>query len=205
MCPDQPPCCYRLLLVDDDRPFSATLRLGLEAAGHLVTCTASVADTLEVLVHSRFDLAIIEESLTGGPCVDLAPMLRERFDLPVLILSRCDHHTRVARAIDEGALAYLLKPVSVTQLLPMIATALARNADLAALRKTCNQLQTALDQERDVSIATGIIIARMGLDRSEAFEFLRRAARSSRRKLADVARDLIGNHGAALKADALLP
>jgi response regulator NasT len=99
----------------------------------------------------------------------------------------------------------MVKPVNVAQLLPMIATVLARNADLAKLRKTRDQLQTALDQERDVSIATGIVMARTGLDRLEAFELLRRAARSSRRKLADVAHDLIANRGASLKADALLP
>jgi two-component system, response regulator PdtaR len=205
MCPDQPPCCYQLLLVDDDRPFSATLSLGLEAAGHAVTSTASAEDALEVLAHNSFDLAIIAERLTGGSGLDLAPILRERFGLAFLFLADNDHGTGVARAIGEGALAYLVKPVSVAQLLPMIATVLARNADLAELRKTRDQLQTALDQERDVSIAIGIIIARMGLNRPDAFEFLRRAARSGRRKLADVARDLIESRGAALKADALLP
>jgi response regulator NasT len=205
MCPDQPPFRNRLLLVEDDRLYSATLSLGLEAAGHAVTSTTSAEGALEVLATDRFDLAIIDEHLPGRSGLELAPMLRERFGLAFFFLTGCDHDACVDRAIGEGTLAYMVKPVNVAQLLPMIATVLARNADLAKLRKTRDQLQTALDQERDVSIATGIVMARTGLDRLEAFELLRRAARSSRRKLADVAHDLIANRGASLKADALLP
>jgi response regulator NasT len=205
MCPDKPPHRHRLLLVEDDRLFSATFSLGLEAAGHAVTAVASAEDALEVLAHNDFDLAIVDDGLPGCSGLDLAPILRERFQLPFFFLTGCDHDGCVERAIGEGALAYLVKPVNVAQLIPMIATVLARSADLTDLRKTRDQLQTALDQERDISIATGIIIARMGLDRPEAFELLRRAARSSRRKLADVAHDLIENRGAALKADTLPP
>lgn len=205
MCPDNLPLRYRLLLVEDDRLFSATLSLGLEAAGHAVTIAANAESALEVLARERFDLAIVDEGLPGSSGLDLAAVLRERFQLPFFFLTACDYDLCVERAIGEGALAYLVKPVNVAQLIPMIATVLARSADLANLRKTRDQLQTALDQERDVSIATGIIIARMSLDRPEAFEFLRRAARSSRRKLADVARDLIENRGAALKTDTLPP
>jgi response regulator NasT len=205
MCPDNPPLRYRLLLVEDDRLFSAALSLSLEAAGHAVTSTPSTEDALEVLAHHSFDLVIIDEGLPGCSGLDLAAILRERFRLPFFFLTGCDRGACIERAIGEGALAYLLKPVDVAQLITTIATVLARSADLADLRKTRDQLQTALDQERDVSIATGIVMARVGLDRAEAFEFLRRAARSSRRKLADVARELIENRGTALKADALLP
>ena len=80
-----------------------------------------------------------------------------------------------------------------------IATAIARGTELKALRTTRDQLQTALNQERDISIATGMVMVRLDLDRAGAFEFLRRQARSSRRKLGEVAHELIGNRGATLK------
>lgn len=205
MCPDNLPFRHHLLLVEDDRLFSATLSLALEDAGYAVTVTATTGEALDVLAQHSFELAIVDEGLPGGSGLDLAPLLRERFHVPFFFLTGSDLGACVDRAIGEGALAYLVKPVNVAQLKPMIATALARSADLAGLRKTRNQLQTALDQERDVSIATGIVMARVDLGRAEAFEFLRRAARSSRRKLADVAHDLIESRGSALKTDAFMP
>jgi response regulator NasT len=58
----------------------------------------------------------------------------------------------------------------------MIATAIARGTELKALRTTRDQLQTALNQERDISIATGMVMVLLDLDRAGAFEFLRRQA-----------------------------
>jgi response regulator NasT len=52
-------------------------------------------------------------------------------------------------------------------------------------------LQTALDLERDISVAVGITMAEHRLSRDQAFKRLRAAARSQRRRLADVAAELI--------------
>jgi len=44
-----------------------------------------------------------------------------------------------------------------------------------------------------------MVMALLDMEQAEAFEFLRRQARSSRRKLGDVSRDLIGSRGVTLK------
>jgi GAF domain-containing protein len=54
------------------------------------------------------------------------------------------------------------------------------------------QLQFALTNRVLVEQAKGVLMERRGLDAEQAFEQLRRRARSSERKLADVAREVIG-------------
>jgi response regulator NasT len=200
MCPEA--SRPRILLVEDERLFAATLGLGLEAAGYAVTIAASAEDALALLPERSFDLAILDEWLPGRSGLGLATILREEFHLAFIFLTACD--TGAQRAIGEGALAYLVKPVDVAQLLPMVATALARSVERARLQETRDQLQSAVDQQRDVSVATGLIMARMDMDLPESFELLRRAARASRRPLADVARELIANRGTVLKIKALM-
>lgn len=195
---DPSPAHLPVLLVEDDRLFAATLRLGLEAAGLQVVLAPSAEDALKFLETATVRLAIIDEGLPGCSGIEFATHLRERYGLPFIFLTACNKQDCVERAIGEGALAYLVKPVDVAQLLPMISTALARSAELGGLKANRDQLQSALDQERDISIATGIVMARLDIDHRAAFELLRRAARSSRRKLADVARELILNRGTAL-------
>ena len=194
-----------VLLVEDDRLFAATLRLGLEAAGLQVFLAPSAEDALNLLETVTVSLAIIDEGLPGCSGVEFAARLRERHGLPFIFLTACNQTGCIERAIGEGALAYLVKPVDVAQLLPMIFTAMARSAELADLRANRDQLQSALDQERDISVATGIVMARLDIEHRAAFDLLRRSARSSRRKLADVARELIVSRGSALQHETCAP
>lgn len=143
-----------VLLVEDDRLFAATLRLGLEAAGLQVFLAPSAEDALNLLDSVTVGLAIIDEGLPGCSGVEFAARLRERHGLPFIFLTACNQTGCIERAIGEGALAYLVKPVDVAQLLPMIFTAMAR---------------------------------------------------SSRRKLADVARELIVSRGSALQHETCAP
>lgn len=199
MSPDTTAPRARILLIEDDRQFAATLGLSLEAAGYDVMTATSAENALALLGQLSFHLAILDEKLPCSAGLALAPLLREQFRLPFIMLTSCRHEACIERAITEGALAYIVKPVDAHQMHPMIATALARNTDLEALRDTRDQLQSALNQERDISVATGMVMALLDMEQAEAFEFLRRQARSSRRKLGDVARDLIDSRGIALK------
>jgi response regulator NasT len=88
-------------------------------------------------------------------------------------------------------LGYLVKPIDVHQLIPAIEASWARAKDIKELRDTGNHLQIALAAERDVSIAVGITMVQYHIDRRSAFEMLRKSARDQRRKLSELAIDVI--------------
>jgi AmiR/NasT family two-component response regulator len=54
------------------------------------------------------------------------------------------------------------------------------------------QLQHALDHRVAIERAVGMVMARRSLEAVDAFNLIRNAARSSRRKVADVAAELLG-------------
>ena len=60
-----------------------------------------------------------------------------------------------------------------------------------ALEPTVEQLGQALQARRETSIAVGIIMERRRLDQRAAFETLRAQARSQRRRVHDVASDIV--------------
>ena len=199
MSPDTTAPRARILLIEDDQQFAATLSLSLENAGYDVMTAPSADNALALLGQFSFHLAILDEKLPCSAGLALAPLLRKQYRLPFIMLTSCGQESCIERAIVEGALAYAIKPVDTHQVPPMIATALARGHDIEALRDTRDQLQNALNQERDISVATGMVMALLDMEQAEAFEFLRRQARSSRRKLGDVSRDLIDSRGVTLK------
>jgi len=181
-----------ILLVDDDRLVLATFALGLNAVGYNVNTAESVDDAEAILASGeRPDLAIIDVNMPGKNGLKLAERLRSFDYIPFMLLTAYSDQKIVEHAANLGALGYLVKPVDFPHLIPAIEAALARASELRGLRSVTQQLQTVLDGERDISIATGIIMVQYRLSRKAAFDSLRNAARSQRRKLAEVAGDII--------------
>lgn len=181
-----------ILLIDDDRLIISTLSLGLQQAGYRVS-SAESAEEAEALLASgeRPDLAILDICMPGKDGLYLARRLHDLDHIPFVMFSAYSEQFIVDEAARQGALGYLVKPLDIPQLVPAIEAALARANELQELRTTRQQLQAALDGERDISIAVGITMVQQHLKRHEAFELLRKSARGRRCKLADLAVEII--------------
>lgn len=189
--PTSPPA-KRLLIVDDDRLVLATLSNGLNAAGYHVTSAESAQEAEAWLASgARPDLAILDVRMPGRSGLDLAQRLRELDHVPFIMLSAYSDPDMVTQATQCGALGYAVKPQDANQLIPTIETALSRANEILGLRTVREQLQEALDNERDISVAVGITMVQHHLKRGDAFELLRKSARTQRCKLADLATQII--------------
>ena len=189
---DAPLATKQILLVDDDRLVLAMMSGGLRDAGYHITSAESAEEARAWLASgARPDLAILDVRMPGEGGLSLAQRLRELDHIPFIMLSAHSDPDMVAQATACGALGYIVKPQEVTQLIPVIEAALARANELSDLRTTRQQLQAALNNERDISIAVGITMMQHHLKRSDAFELLRKSARSQRIKLADLAVQVI--------------
>lgn len=185
----------RLLLVDDDRLILGTLAQGLRHMGYEVHQAESAEDA-EALLSSglRPDMALLDVHMPGAGGLWLAQRLREIEHVPFVMLSAYGDAGTVAQATRSGALAYLVKPLALTQIQPAIETALQRALEIGELQRTRAQLQAALDGDRVINVATGLAMAEHKLPRQRAFELLRAAARAQRRKLVDVAAETVQAH-----------
>lgn len=182
----------KLLLVEDDRLVLAMLVGGLTDAGYCVTAAESAEDAEACLSSGlRPDLAILDVRMPGQGGLYLAQRLRELDHIPFMMLSAYSDAQTVEQANLAGALGYAVKPLDTVQLIPAIEASLARANELQALRTTRQQLQEALDNERNISIAVGITMVQHRLKRDLAFDMLRRAARTQRCKLASLALQVI--------------
>jgi response regulator NasT len=181
-----------LLLVDDDRLVLSTLSLGLQQAKYRVS-SAESAEEAEVFLASgeRPDLAILDIRMPGNSGLYLAQRLHQLDHIPFVILSAYSDQAMIDQASQLGALGYLVKPMDIPKLVPSLEAALARAHELQNLRVSHQQLQAALDAERNINVAVGITMMQYHLKRHEAFNKLRNAARVGRRKLADLASEIV--------------
>lgn len=182
----------QLLIVEDDRLVLSMIASGLTHVGYGVT-TAESAEDAEAWLASgeRPDLAILDVRMPGKGGLYLAQRLHELDHIPFMMLSAYGDSQTVTQATRFGALGYAVKPLDIPQLVPTIESALARANELQGLRETRQQLQLALDAERNISVATGIVMMEHRLKRRDAFAVLRDTARKQRRKLADMADEVV--------------
>lgn len=188
-----PPQGQHLLLVDDDRLVLTTMARALTQAGYQISTAESADDAENWLTegHQRPQLVILDVQMPTSDGLALAQRLRELDHIPFMMLSAYSDQATVEKATQQGALSYAVKPIDPARLIPMIEASLARANELQELRTTRLQLQTALDNERDINVAVGITMMQHRLTRKAAFDLLRQGARSQQCKLVELAQGII--------------
>jgi len=180
-----------ILIVDDDRLILTGLATGLEARGYVVHKAATGEEAVALADTARPDLILMDIRLPGISGIEAARLIRDKFNVPVIFLSAIDDEEMVRVAIALGSINYLVKPITISQLVPAIENALARSRDISKLRSSEEHLSTALRQSRDISVAIGMLMERHNATAEEAFEMLRSHARQTRLKTADIAKGVM--------------
>jgi response regulator NasT len=181
----------RILIVEDDRLVLTGLATGLEDRGYTIIKAASGEEAVLLADTARPDLVLIDICLPGISGIQAAQRIKEKLDIPVIFLSALDTEEVVREAITTGTLSYLVKPVTIKQLVPAIESALARGRDISRLRSSEENLAVALRQNREISVAIGVLMERHDLTAEDAFETLRANARSTRSTTSEVANGVI--------------
>ncbi|WP_316366620.1 ANTAR domain-containing response regulator [Candidatus Thiodiazotropha sp. CDECU1] len=180
-----------IMLVDDDRLVLASLSPSLQAAGYEVKTTTSGKEAIDLCQQMPPDLVVLDMRMPGMDGIEVAHWLRHNTQIPFIFLTAYGEDDAIEEAVDSGALGYLIKPVDPPQLLAGVKTALQRSAENRLLLQREGQLTQALNGDRTVNTAVGILIEREHMSEQEAFDRLRNQARSSQRKLPDLARELV--------------
>ena len=182
------PC---ILLADDDRVIRVTFANSLRAREFDVIEAEDGKKAIELGCDSHPDLAIMDFRLPDISGAEAARELQEKASVPSIFLSAYAEEEFVEKAAQAGALGYLVKPIDVDHVLPTINSALKRAKEIKHLKDTEVQLNTALEQGRETSVAIGILMQEYHITSEQAFDMLRGQARSQRQKVAKVASDLV--------------
>ena len=174
----------RLLVADDDRVVLFTLAEGLREAGFDVIEARDGRQALSLCLAEKPDLALLDIRMPGLDGLELARRLRDETRVPFLFFSAYGDHAYVERAVEIGALGYLIKPLQVAAIVPTIHAALARAQDLSGL-------QRALASNRTIATAVGMLMQAESLSQQTAFDRLRQQARTQRVLLEDLAAAMI--------------
>lgn len=186
-----PPVKRRILIVDDDPMLLQFLNEVIGHAGYDTATASSGEEALKLIAAREPDMALLDITMPGMTGLELAQHLKTHTTVPFMFLSAVGDSESTRQAAAYGAVGYLIKPVDAERLMPAFEAGLARADDIRQLRRTELNLNAALAAGRETSLAVGLLMGKFQTDRNTAFEVLRDHARSSRRKINEVADQLL--------------
>jgi AmiR/NasT family two-component response regulator len=184
----------RVLIADEDEQALAGLGDVLERLGHeVVPFAVSVREAAELIAREDPDLTIVMVHRDDDHALSLIAEAVEYASGPVIATVRDGDADFLARAAEQGIAAYVqgTNPESVQG---AIEVALRRYREAADLVGKVDQLEGALARRIVIERAKGILMERHSADERRAFELLRESARSSSRRVVEVAKAVIDGH-----------
>jgi len=139
-----------ILVVDDEPQITRVLRTSLQSNGHEVTVAHDGADALEQFLKAQPDLVITDLAMPMMNGIELTREIRERSNVPVIVLSVRGNDASKVEALDQGADDYITKPFSIQELLARVRVQVRRLAavDAPAAETTLELGDFRIDLER---------------------------------------------------------
>jgi two-component system, OmpR family, phosphate regulon response regulator OmpR len=115
-----------LLIVDDDTRIRTLLQRYLSENGYRVTAAKDAADARKLMESLDFDFIVLDVMMPGEDGFSLTKAIREKSDVPILLLTARGEAGDRIEGLERGADDYLAKPFEPRELLLRIATILKR-------------------------------------------------------------------------------
>jgi AmiR/NasT family two-component response regulator len=139
----------------------------------------------------RPDVVVMDVKMPQLDGISAAERLAKNHIAPVVLLTAFSQKELVERASEAGALAYVVKPFTPSDLLPAIEIALSRYQQIVTLEAEVADMVERFETRKLVDRAKGLLNEKMGLSEPEAFRWIQKASMDRRLTMHDVAQAII--------------
>jgi len=180
----------RILVAEDETLIRMDLVEMLTEAGYEVIAQATNGEEAISLANEhKPDLAILDVQM---PVLDGISAAEKIITIaPVLMLTAFSQRELVDRARDAGVMAYVVKPFTISDLVPAIEIAISRHSQMRSLAVEVADLHDRLETRKVIDRAKGILMKALNLTEPEAFSWIQRAAMDRRITMKEVAEAVI--------------
>lgn len=185
----------RVVVAEDEALIRLDLVEMLTEEGYQVVGQAGDGEQAVALAtEQRPDLVVLDVKMPKLDGISAAEQITEARIAPVVMLTAFSQRELVDRATKAGAMAYVVKPFSKSDLVPAIEIAMARFAQIQAVEAEVADLSERLESRKAVDRAKSLLQAGLGLTEPEAFRWIQKTAMDLRKSMREVAEGVI-SHG----------
>ena len=192
------PAQRRVVIAEDEALIRLDLAEMLAEEGYDVVGQAGDGErAVELAEELRPDLVVLDVKMPKLDGIAAAERIASKRIAPVVILTAFSQRDLVERARDAGAMAYLVKPFTKSDLVPAVEMAVSRFAELQLLESEVADLQDRLETRKAVDRAKSVLQEQLQLSEPDAFRWIQKTAMDLRLSMRQVAEGVIA-HGPGL-------
>ena len=190
--PPESVAAKRVIVAEDESLIRIDIVETLRDHGFEVIAEAADGEKAVALAEElRPDLVVMDVKMPLMDGISAAEILTKKKIAPVVLLTAFSQLELVERASEAGALAYVVKPFTPSDLIPAIDIALGRYAQIQALEDEVADMSERLETRKILDRAKGILNNTMGLTEPEAFRWIQKASMDRRLTMKEVAQTVI--------------
>ncbi len=189
----------KILLIDTDPERAKALDDTLSRSGFAEVCRASGGRGIAEAVEStRPDLIIIDMGLPDRDALEDIRAVAGAH--PIVMFAGSDDPDFAAEAIAAGVCSYNLSGVALSDVKPVMASAIALFRRYRRVEEELAAAKAMLEERRLIERAKAILMRGHKMTEPEAYRWLQKKAMNENRKLAQVVAEFLGEHDAGLGA-----
>ena len=184
----QAPTPPTVVIAEDDALIRLDLREMLEEEGYSVLGEAGDGERAVALAEElRPDLVLLDVRMPVLDGISAAARIVGQRIAPVVMVTAYSQREQVERARDAGAMAYVVKPFTVADLVPAIEIARSRFAEITALEADVADLSDRIETRKLVERAKARLQERFAMSEPDSFRWIQRTAMDKRTSMREVA------------------
>ncbi|MEM1225832.1 MAG: ANTAR domain-containing protein [Planctomycetota bacterium] len=181
-----------ILAVDESIDRLQLLNQSLRAAGFTrIHLLGDTTDLLDKVMALHPDVILMEVESPSRDVLEQLNLVRSRQPTAVLMVSQDPKAQSIQAAVASGVCAYSVDGASADRVRPAIEVAMATFESFKKLRGELAQAKTELSRHKRVDRAKHVLIEEKGMTEEQAHKALRKLSMDRKRKLEDVADDII--------------
>ncbi|GAA4692581.1 MULTISPECIES: ANTAR domain-containing response regulator [Kocuria] len=164
----------------------------LREAGYNVVAEAENGQRAVDLAREHTpDLVLMDVKMPVMDGITAAEQIAEERIAPVVLLTAFSQRELVERAREAGAMAYVVKPFTVDDVVPAIEIAMSRFEEIFALENEVADMKEQFATRKLVERAKSLLQTKMGLSEPEAFRWIQKTSMDRRLSMREVADAII--------------
>lgn len=150
---------------------------------------------VELALELRPDVVIMDVKMPKLDGISAAEKIGKAGAAPVVLLTAFSQTELVERARDAGAMAYVVKPFSPSDLIPAVEIAVSRYSQITALESEIADLNERFETRKRVDRAKGLLMSKMNLTEPDSFRWIQKTSMNRRLTMREVADAVISQLG----------